>query len=195
MNLLAHLYLSDGSESIMLGNFIADFIRGNRFEHLPEGVITGIKLHRAIDDFTDNHEEVKKSIHYLRESFGRYSGVVLDVYYDFFLARNWTHFHHESLSMFTQKAYQMLNHKYHLLPELLKDVLPTMIEEDWLLNYGNIQGLERTFSGLTKRIDNKQDLNFAPAFLTAHIDYFKESFDTFFPDLIEHVKNYRMILI
>jgi acyl carrier protein phosphodiesterase len=155
----------------------------------------GIKLHRAIDEFTDSHPIVKDCTNLIKNKYGRYSGIVIDVFFDFFLAVYWTNYSSLDLKEFTQKAYKSLNKRYYLLPNPLKELLPTIIHEDWLYNYGSIDGLNRTFLGLTNRIDKKKDLSNATNSLIANYDFFDKAFQRFFPELIEHVRNYRMMLL
>ena len=72
MNLLAHIFLSGDADQLLIGNFIADFIKGNRFEHLEPEMIRGIYLHRFIDSYTDRHPLVKQSARRLQPKFGKY---------------------------------------------------------------------------------------------------------------------------
>ncbi|MGB5646129.1 MAG: ACP phosphodiesterase, partial [Muriicola sp.] len=100
MNFLAHIFLSFGDKEISIGNFIADSIRGNKYTHLPATIQKGIILHREIDTFTDAHPIHKKSSKRLHPTQGHYSGVVIDVFYDHFLAKNWAQYSEEPLETF-----------------------------------------------------------------------------------------------
>ncbi|MEX0290603.1 MAG: DUF479 domain-containing protein, partial [Flavobacteriaceae bacterium] len=92
MNFLAHIYLSFGDDEITIGNFIADSIRGKKYKHLPERVQKGVILHRAIDTFTDAHPTVRQSSKRLHENYSHYSRVIVDIFYDHFLAKNWKNY-------------------------------------------------------------------------------------------------------
>ena len=88
MNYLAHSYLSFQQPDLIIGNFIADSIQGNRFEGLTDGIIKGISLHRKIDVFTDSHPIFLTSKHRFSKDFDKYSGVLMDIIYDHYLAKN-----------------------------------------------------------------------------------------------------------
>ena len=105
MNFLAHEYLSKQHKGIRVGNFLADFIRGNDLENYSEEVKLGIELHRKIDEFTDSHELVDASKKLLHPRQGKYSSVLLDIYYDYFLAKNWSKFTDQPLKEFATIVY------------------------------------------------------------------------------------------
>src|SRR5947208_16353703 len=117
MNFLAHIYLSGNDEEIMIGNFIADFVKGNKKDNYPAKIKKGIELHRMIDDFTDHHETTAKSKDRLRKKYGKYSGVIVDLYYDHFLAANFSEFHSSLLGNFSQQTYDILKKHWNILPE------------------------------------------------------------------------------
>lgn len=194
MNFLAHILLSDHSPEVMIGNFIADFIKGNHYQHLPEGVIKGIKLHRAIDDFTDTHEIVKKDIKIFQPYFSRYSGIVVDIAYDFMLLHNWQKYTDLPKATFIQEFYQIIDQNMGLIPEQLVEVFPRMKGNNWLLNYGNWEGLQRTFDAMEQRINHKANLSTAVNVLKDNFEEINKDFNLFFPQLIEHVSHYRMLL-
>ena len=81
MNFLAHLYLSQDNTNIMIGNFIADHIRGNNYEEYSKEIQRGIFLHREIDTFTDNHQIVRKSKRRLHQRYRHYDGVIIDIFF------------------------------------------------------------------------------------------------------------------
>jgi acyl carrier protein phosphodiesterase len=194
LNFLAHIFLSDHSPEVMIGNFIADFVRGNHYQHLPSGVIKGIRLHRAIDDFTDTHEIVKKDIKIFQPYFSRYSGIVVDIVYDHLLLNNWEKYTDLDKEEFIQEFYQIIDKNLSIVPEHLVEVFPKMKSQDWLLNYGNFEGLARTFVGMESRIGGKVDLSTAVNILKDNYIEIEKDFNNFFPDLIDHVEHYRMIL-
>src|SRR4051812_44429809 len=109
MNFLAHLYLSGDNDYVKLGNFIGDFVKGrNLNEQFPSGIARGIRLHRAIDEFTDSHPIVKKSKDRLRPAYRHYAPVIVDVFYDHFLARNWTRYSDTALADYAEQTYDLV---------------------------------------------------------------------------------------
>ena len=109
MNFLGHIFLSPDDEEILLGNFIADSVKGNPSKVYSGKIAEGIRLHRAIDDFTDSHPLVKSGVERFRATQGRFSPVVIDVVYDHVLASNWHRFHPRELDGFTQEVYGKLD--------------------------------------------------------------------------------------
>jgi acyl carrier protein phosphodiesterase len=194
LNFLAHILLSDHSPEIMMGNFIADFVRGNQFQYLPEGVIKGIKLHRAIDDFTDTHEIVKEDIKIFHPYFHRYSGIVVDIIYDYLLIENWSRFTDLNLNDFIQEFYGIVDANMDILPNQLKEVFPAMKANNWLLNYGNDEGLNRTFIGMEERIKKNAPLSEAILVFKNNYEVLNHDFKVFFPQLVDHVQHYRLML-
>ena len=108
MNFLAHLYLSGNNKEVILGNFIADAVKGKELNRYKEQVQVGIRLHRAIDTYTDKHPVVEKSKERLRGKYHKYAGVIVDMFYDHFLAANWNEYSNEPLNKFTSNAYRIL---------------------------------------------------------------------------------------
>lgn len=188
MNWLAHIFLSFGDDEITLGNFIADSIRGNKFKHLPERVQSGIHLHREIDTFTDTHPIPKKSSKKLHKNYGHYSRVIVDIYYDHFLAKNWNTYSEEPLTDFVDEFYDLLAANLTLLPDGIKRMMPYMLSENWLLNYGNLEGIGKVLNGMNRRTKNKSKMNFAIVDLEEHYDAFETEFTDFFVELIAFSK-------
>ena len=184
MNFLAHIYLSFGDTEITLGNFIADSIRGNRFKHLPERVQSGITLHREIDTFTDSHPIPRKSSKKLHKNYSHYSRVIVDIFYDHFLAKNWNVYSDKPLAEFVDAFYDLLFDNYAILPEDVKRMMPHMISDNWLLNYGNLEGIGNVLKGMNRRTKNKSKMNFAIADLEEHYTTFEMEFTEFFEELV-----------
>ncbi len=184
MNFLAHIYLSFDDDEVSIGNFIADSIRGNRYTHFPETIQKGILLHRAIDTFTDAHPTHRKSSKRLHPNQGHYSGVVIDVYYDHFLAKNWLEYSDEPLESFIERFYTLLSKYKDILPEPTKKLMPFMIEDNWLLNYAHIEGIDRVLKGLYRRTGKRSNMDKAVIDLQKHYDLFESEFNSFFKDLV-----------
>lgn len=183
MNFLAHIYLSFEDNEITLGNFIADSIRGNKFKHLPEKVQKGILLHRSIDSFTDAHPTVRQSTKRLHKNYSHYSGVIVDIFYDHFLAKNWSSYSNTSLALFVDNFYDLLEDNYEILPDGVKRMMPYMIADNWIFNYSKMEGIGRVLNGMNRRTKNKSKMNFAILDLEAHYDKFEKEFTSFFEEL------------
>ncbi len=184
MNFLAHIFLSFDDEEISIGNFIADSIRGNRFEHLPERVQKGISLHRAIDTYTDAHPVYRRSSKRLHKNHSHYSRVIVDVFYDHFLASGWKRYSEEKLEDFAERFYQLLNRRYDILPEPTKHLMPYMIRDNWLVSYATVEGIDRVLNGLYRRTGRKSHMNKAVDDLLLYYSDFEDEFSLFFEDLI-----------
>ena len=143
MNFLAHIYLSFGDDEITIGNFIADSIRGNKFKHLPNRVQQGIQLHRFIDTFTDTHTIPKISSKRLHKNYSHYSRVIVDIFYDHFLAKNWKKYSDTPLDIFVENFYDLLEDNYQILPDGVKRMMPYMISDNWIYNYSKMEGMDR----------------------------------------------------
>lgn len=188
MNFLAHIYLSFEDDEITIGNFIADSIRGNRHKHLPERIQKGIVLHRAIDTYTDKHPTVRQSTKRLHQNYSHYSGVIVDIFYDHFLAKNWSDYSNIPLPIYTENFYTLLENNYALLPIGVKRMMPYMIANNWLLNYANMEGISRVLNGINRRTDNKSKMNFAILDLEEHYSLFEKEFTEFFEELITYAR-------
>lgn len=191
MNFLAHLYLSGENEKIMVGNFLADFVKGKQAMSAFEGEIkTGIELHRAIDLFTDTHPVVRESKNRLREKYRHYAAVIVDVFYDHCLARNWALYSTVALPAFADEAYAIIQQHYSVLPERLQQMLPYMIRGNWLVNYGKTEGIARSLTGMSRRTPYDSKMDEAVYELVKFYPQFDAEFQTFFPDLQQEVNNF-----
>lgn len=184
MNFLAHAYLSGDNKKILLGNFIGDFIKGRQALAQLEGdVIRGVELHRAIDEYTDNHPVVHESKYRLRPKYRHYAGVIVDVFYDHFLATHWEKFHPRSLEAFAAETYQSVNSFAAILPERFKHMLPYMIRGNWLVGYAEINGVHRALSGMASRSPYESRMELASGDLRKYYKEFENEFERFFPEL------------
>ena len=184
MNFLAHIYLSFDDQEITLGNFIADSIVSNKFKHLPEKVQKGILLHRAIDTYTDAHPRHKQSCKRLHTNHGHYSRVIVDIFYDHFLAKNWQAYSDIPLKKYTESFYKMVSSQFDILPEGVQRMMPYMMADNWLLNYAKVQGIGRVLNGMHRRTGHKSKMHYAVSDLENHYSAFEEEFTAFFDELI-----------
>ena len=193
MNFLAHLFLSGPVDSpayagVLLGNFIADSVPGKQLEKYAPAVQAGIRLHRAIDTFTDQHAVVRRSTHRLRAAgYGKYAGVISDMFLDHFLARNFTDFSPENLTDFTKRIYTLLNACHAEMPARVQHFLPYLTEQNWLLHYAGFDGLARALNGLSRRALPGSGMETAVLELQADYAAYEADFREFFPQLQQHV--------
>lgn len=183
MNYLAHIFLSFNNPEVTIGNFIADSVRGKKYKHLPVPVQKGIVLHRAIDTYTDAHPTVRKSTKRLHKNYSHYSGVIVDIFYDHFLAKNWTKYSTVPLPVFVDEFYDLLEDNLSILPLNVQRMMPYMITDNWILNYAKLEGIARVLEGMNRRTKNRSKMNFAIVDLEEHYDKFEKEFTSFFEEL------------
>ena len=183
MNFLAHIYLSGENDLIKIGNFMADGIRGKQFEHFPKDVQKGILLHRFIDTYTDSHDTFRQSTKRLHEKYHHYSGVIVDIMYDHFLAKNWEKYSDEKLDHFINRFYRSLHENYPILTEKTQNLMPTMIRENWLWSYQTIDGIQHILTQMDRRSKNQSKMQFASQELKEFYPEFEREFDLFFKDV------------
>ena len=190
MNFLAHLYLSGGDEKLMVGNFIGDFVKGrSALQKFERRIISGIELHRAIDEFTDTHPTVTQSKNRLRPKYRHYSGVIVDVFYDHFLAKNWTDYHAAPLKDFASFAYRLIENYDAVLPNEVKHMLPFMMKGNWLVNYSRVEGVARALSGMAGRTPYVSKMEEAGDDLIKYYGDFENEFSLFFPELSKYCQS------
>lgn len=184
MNYLAHIYLSGNDDEIKIGNFIADGIRGNKFDHYSEKIQKGIRLHREIDTYTDQHPTVRLSTKKLHANYHHYSGVIVDIFYDHFLASNWNTYSDIPLDLYVDEFYKLLEEQHDLLPEKIQRMLPHMKQDNWLLSYATLDGIGTVLYNMNKRTKYISKMNFAIIELEALYEEFENEFTSFFDELI-----------
>ena len=184
MNFLAHIYLSGNNDLIKIGNFMADGVRGNDYLKFPDEVIKGILLHRQIDTFTDAHPIYRKSKHRLHNKYGHYSGVIMDILYDHFLAKNWTYYSNEKLESYVSNFYKSLEENKNILSEKTKSIMPYMILQNWLESYATINGIEKILFEMDYRTKHRANMQEAIVELKEYYIEFEHEFTLFFEELI-----------
>jgi acyl carrier protein phosphodiesterase len=184
MNFLAHIYLSGDDKDIIIGNFIADGIKGSSYTKFPIGIQKGILLHREIDTFTDAHPIVRKSTKRLHEKYGHYSGIIVDILYDHFLAKNWIVYSSVPLEQFVENFYNLLNEYHEILPTRIQRMIPYMLTDNWLLSYATIPGISKILYQMNFRTKNQSKMNLAVVELEEFYTDFEKEFTDFFNELI-----------
>jgi acyl carrier protein phosphodiesterase len=186
MNFLAHIYLSGDNEMLKIGNFMADSVRGNRYLEYSDDLRRGILLHRYIDTFTDAHPIYRKSKHRFHEKYGHYAGVIMDIVYDHFLAKNWNSYFDQNLEIYAANFYSLLNENYDILTPKTQNLLPYMIDQNWLVQYASLEGLEIILFQMDYR--TKHRVNMQEAIVEVRIFYteLETEFTLFFEELQLH---------
>ncbi len=187
MNYLAHSYLSCGDEDLMLGNLITDMITKRDEEAYEESIQKGIELHRKIDTFTDSHPIVSESLQLIYPTQGKYAPVVLDILWDYFLSRNWSHFSAEAMEAFSQNIYFLLEKNSDRLQAKIVTRFEKMIQADWLQSCLTRERLRKTFAHLHKRTKFNSNFDKVDDILDEHEEELSLAFMKLFPEMISYV--------
>ncbi len=188
MNFLAHLFLAGDDEGLVIGNFIADAIRGKETQNYPENIQKGIILHRQIDQYTDTHPVVRNNVMRLRKSSAKYAPVVSDVIFDHFLAARWSDYSSIPLVEYAEERYDFLHQRKELMPEKMQVLLKYMTKQNWLVNYGSLNGIAKTLRDMQKRVNFANTMASSIKDLKAEYSDFESDFQLFFPDIQNFVK-------
>jgi acyl carrier protein phosphodiesterase len=188
MNFLAHILCSASSPDAQLGNFIADFVKGRVDGRFPRAVAAGILDHRKADLFTDSHEIFSASRRLISRGRRRFSGVIIDVLYDHFLIAGWDRYSSVGLDKFVGTVYENFGRSGAPLPHPVPMVIAKMVREDWLRSCGTVDGLDRTFWRISRRLSRENTLGSSVAELEANYFALHGHFHCFFPQLLAHIK-------
>lgn len=187
MNFLSHLYLAGNSEGLILGNYIADSVKGSDFNNFSKEIQQGIILHRKIDTFTDSHPVVEQSKQRLREKYKKYAGVIVDIYYDHYLAINWNIYSDIELETFVNRIYSLINNNLSILPVKSAMFTKYMLQHNILLGYSKLEGIEKVLKGMAHRTSFESNMEYAIEDLKEHFILFENEFKEFFPELKQYV--------
>jgi len=191
MNYLVHLYLAEDSPESILGNLLGDFVKGTLDKTYSPEIIRGIVTHRKVDSFTDSHERVLLSKRLISPRRRRFAGIIVDVSFDHFLARNWADYSSVELNVFTKKVCDLLKGYKSILPEKLQSAILRMTDEDWLGSYCRIDGVGIVLDRISRRFKRENSLKGAIEELESNYGILEENFRAFFPELIVFVEDYR----
>lgn len=150
MNYLAHFYLAFPEPALTFGNFIADGVRGSATQAYSAEVQRGIRFHRFVDAFTDASPQVKAA----KKEFaphGKYAGVLVDVWFDHLLAKNWEHFHADPLAQFAPRCTALVQHYAEPLPPRSERFLGYLVQTNALVNYAHRDGMVKVLQGMDTR--------------------------------------------
>ncbi|NUT74758.1 DUF479 domain-containing protein [Pseudomonas sp. C1C7] len=188
MNYLAHLHLGGQRPGQLLGSLYGDFVKGRLQGQFEPEIETAIQLHRSIDVFTDRHPLVDASLSRFSLTRRRYAGIVLDVFFDHCLARDWRLYADRPLEQFTSDVYRVLSSQQQL-PERLARIAPHMVANDWLGSYQEFEVLEQVLRGISRRLTRPEELAFAMQELRGLYEPLSEDFRLFYPRLQEFARN------
>ncbi len=188
MNFLAHIYLSGNHEGILIGNFIGDYVKGHDYNHYAPPIKKGIIIHRAIDSFTDQHSMTAGCKNLVRDPYGLYAGIVIDIFYDHFLATDWNRYAHISLKRFIRNRYEILKQNFQIFPDGIKRFFPYFVRSNWLESYATFDGVESVLRRMSFRTTLPDHSERAIDLMKENYDFLKGSFRVFFQDIMEHLE-------
>lgn len=194
MNYLAHLYLSGPSDGVRLGNFIGDYVKGNRFSLYPPEIRKGILLHRQIDSFMDEHPLSHASAELFRARYTRFSRVIIDVVYDHYLAKNWDKYSDQSLHDFVNEVHKLFITNYFILPPPVRQFLPFLIRSRRMENYQHLSGIEKTLKIMANHTVLPDHSAWAVEQIVKNDRQLQEQFTGFFEDIREMCRKYLLDL-
>jgi acyl carrier protein phosphodiesterase len=183
MNFLAHAYLSFNNPQILVGNMISDFVKGSAKFGFSGNIQKGIMLHREIDGFTDSHPVTQKAKEIFRPAYRLYSGALVDILYDHFLANDKKQFGEQGLKGFTSEIYRQIEQYSHELPSNFQQVFNYMRRDDWLYNYQYNEGMRKSLAGLVRRASFIHESETAYNLFIEHYVPLNEYYHEFFADV------------
>lgn len=189
MNYLAHLFLSPPGEDAMLGSLMGDFVKGpltnvTISERYSTEMTRAIALHRKVDSYTDSHPVVRDSWNRVSKERRRFAGVMVDIFYDHFLAKYWSEFHHKPLSEFTGEFYAILARRHSEMPERLQGIASSMISLDWLGSYARTQSVHSALNRISQRLRRENTLFNSADELLENYAEMEVDFRRFIPDVV-----------
>ncbi|MFN9533914.1 MAG: ACP phosphodiesterase [Pseudanabaena sp.] len=194
MNYLAHLFLAEENDDAKLGALLGDFVKGTIIDRYSEKTEREIQIHRKIDFYTDNHAIVKDAKKLLSVEKRKYGNILLDVFYDHMLAQKWQDYSKISLENYTKQIYSILLSDMDVLPDKLRDIVPIMIDQNWLTSYREFRGFEMAIARISRRLRQENSLMECVAEIETNYSSIALSFDNFFPQLMDYVKQERILL-
>ena len=195
MNYLAHLYLSEPTEEGWLGSLLGDFVKGPLDGRYGAGITGAIALHRKIDSFTDAHPMVLRSKSRISAGRRRYAGIMMDMFYDHFLAKYWREFHNEPLEEFSARIYSILSRRHAILPERLQRVAPMMAQWNWLASYAEIDSIHTALDRMGQRLKRENRLLNSADELVEHYVELESDFRAFMPQVLQFAKRHHLATI
>jgi len=191
MNLLAHALLAGDDDDVRFGSVIGDFVRGAIDPALPDGVRDGIALHRAVDAYTDAHAEVVAARMLFDAPYRRYAGILLDVWFDHLLARDWSRHAAGSLHSFSREVQALLRQRAAELPPRMRGFAAYTHRNDLPEAYRERAMIGDVLRGLSQRLSRENPLAQALPVIETQAEPIQRHFDRFFPALIAFAQEER----
>lgn len=189
MNFLAHLHLAESTPDSRMGNLLGDFVKGQPWDdRFSDSVWTGIMEHRYVDAFTDSHPIWQQSRGLLPSNLRRFAGIIIDIFYDYFLSKHWPVFSDVTLDQAVSEIHRDLRTALHQAPSDAREVISEMVSEEWLLNYRTISGIDETINRVSHRSRVLTPIWGACEVVTPYLEEMEGHFLTFYPDLIRYLE-------
>jgi acyl carrier protein phosphodiesterase len=188
MNFLAHIYLSGSNDQVKTGNFIGDWVKGNAYKKFPEDIQKGILMHRFIDSFTDTHPTVKQSISRFHSKYHKYSGIIVDILYDHYLAIDWNKYSDVSIRQFSSQLNCGLKLNMEYFSPEVREFFPKFIKNRWMESYVSLDGIRKVLQGMSKHTSLPDKAVDALQIIVKDYEPLKKEFNDFFPLLINEVE-------
>jgi acyl carrier protein phosphodiesterase len=182
MNFLFHMLLSGTDEQLLLGNFMGDFVKGSLQDRFTPRVRDGVQLHRRIDSYAEQHPLFRQSRHRLAPEYGLYRGVMVDLFYDYFLVNSWQEWSAEPFDCFLARTRGVVEDNRALLPAAMQPLVAVIFDE-LLPSYGTIDGIGQAFIRMSRRVSRPNPLQGCEAELSRHHQALQSDFCLFTPDL------------
>jgi acyl carrier protein phosphodiesterase len=189
LNFLAHTFLSGNNEEIIVGNFMGDYVKGKNYLLFPEQVKKGILIHRDIDTFTDLHQVTRRAKQRVAPRYHKYAGIIIDIFYDHFLASLWDQYSDLSLQDFVNRTYDLLKRNYKVLPESIKRWFPTFLENNWMMAYRTVEGIELVLERMSANTSLPNHAGYAVDVLKEQYTVFEADFLEFFPEIVTFLED------
>ena len=191
MNYLSHLFLAEDTEESRIGNLLGDFVKGRLDDSFSPEIIKGIKTHRKVDSFTDSHDIIKQTKKLISPGRRKYSGVLVDIFFDHFLTNQWGKYSKTDFNQFIDDTYKVLLKYENIYPLKGKVLIPRIVEKDWLRKYGDFEGLSLVFDRMSQRVKRENPLRGSEEELRQNYSEMEKNFNIFFPELIKYVEEIR----
>lgn len=191
MNFLAHCAIADRASDpahpdLIAGGFLGDFVKGPVPDSLPGPLATGVRLHRRIDAYSNEHAGIAASCARFEPPLRRFAPIFVDVVADHLLARHWVRFHPQPLERFTADAYRAIDRHAHRLPADGLRFFDYMRTADLLARYRDREAMERGLGAVLRRLRRESLTADAIAAVDALLPDLEADFLDYYPDLVTH---------
>ena len=191
MNFLAHALLAGETPALIVGGVAGDWVKGALPGALPADLAQGVALHRAIDVFAETHPAFCASRARMSPARRRYAGVLVDIFYDHLLARDWSQHHPQALGPYCAHIYHYIDQRLSELPERARPALEWMARENWLQRYADIDAIGEVLERMSQRVRRPNPLAGGEHELRAEIIAFETDFRAWLADARVFVARWR----